>query len=78
MFAKLTLRVSAKTVRAISVSAASRKIFTTQERVEDMYLPLDKAVLCLQLLVEGNPLRSVEHITGVTMHTLLDLLLTTG
>lgn len=55
-----------------------RKTFTTQERVEGMYLPLDKAVLCLQLLVEGNSLRSVERITGVTMHTLLDLLVKTG
>lgn len=39
-----------------------------------MYLPMDKAVLCVQLLVEGNSLRSVERITGVTLHTLLDLL----
>lgn len=43
-----------------------------------MYLPLDKAVLCLQLLVEGNSLRSVERITGVTLHTLLDLLILAG
>lgn len=43
-----------------------------------MYLPLDKAVLCLQLLVEGNSLRSVERITGVSLHTLLDLLLLAG
>ncbi len=44
----------------------------------NMYLPLDKAVLCLQLLVEGNSLRSIERITGVSLHTLLDLLLLTG
>lgn len=43
-----------------------------------MYLPMDKAVLCLQLLVEGNSLRSVERITGVTSHTLLDLLVIAG
>jgi IS1 family transposase len=43
-----------------------------------MYLSLEKAVLCLQLLVEGNSLRSVERITGVNMHTLLDLLTLAG
>jgi IS1 family transposase len=43
-----------------------------------MYLPLDKATLCLQLLVEGNSLRSVERITGVSLHTLLNLLLLAG
>jgi IS1 family transposase len=37
-----------------------------------------KAVLCVQLLVEGNSLRSVERITGVTLHTLLDLLILVG
>src|SRR5829696_5082996 len=54
------------------------KTFTGQQRVESMYLPLDKAVLCVQLLVEGNSLRSVERITGVTLHTLLDLLVLVG
>jgi len=43
-----------------------------------MYLPVKKALLCLKLLVEGNSLRSIERITGVTMHTLLDLLLLAG
>lgn len=55
-----------------------RKTFTAQARVEGMYLPLDKAVLCLQLLVEGNSLRSVERITGVSLRTLLDLLVLAG
>lgn len=55
-----------------------RKTFTDKERVEGKYLAMDKAVLCLQLLVEGNSLRSVERVTGVTMHTLLDLLLLAG
>ena len=55
-----------------------RKTYTAQERIEGMYLPVKKALLCLQLLVEGNSLRSVERITGVTMHTLLDLLIIAG
>ncbi len=54
------------------------KTFTAQQRVEGMYLPMDKAALCVQLLVEGNSLRSVERITGVSLHTLLDLLILVG
>src|SRR5437016_11962931 len=40
----------------------------------NMYLSEDKAILSLQLLLEGNSLRSIERITGVEMHTLLSLL----
>lgn len=54
------------------------KTFTGQERVEGMYLPPDKAALCIQLLIEGNSLRSVERITGVTLRTLLSLLVKMG
>ncbi len=43
-----------------------------------MYLNEDKALLCLTLLLEGNSLRSIERITGVEMHTLLDLLTLAG
>jgi transposase-like protein/IS1 family transposase len=49
-----------------------------EKPLNNMYLPLDKATLCLQLLVEGNSLRSVERITGVSLRTLLDLLLLAG
>lgn len=55
-----------------------RKTFTTNERVEGKYLPMDKAVLCLQLLVKGNSLGSTERITGVSLQTLLDLLILVG
>jgi IS1 family transposase/transposase-like protein len=54
------------------------KTFTGQERVGGMYLPADKAAFCIQLLVEGNSLRSVERLTGVTVRTLLSLLVKTG
>src|SRR5687767_8263898 len=46
--------------------------------LNNMYLPLDKAVLCLRLLVEGNSIRSTERITGVNRNTILDLLVLTG
>lgn len=49
-----------------------------EKPLNNMYLPLDKATLCLQLMVEGNSLRSIERITGVSLHTLLDLLLLAG
>src|SRR6202521_2847198 len=44
----------------------------------NMYLSEDKALLSLQLLLEGNSLRSIERITGVEMHTLLKLLVIAG
>jgi len=46
--------------------------------LNNMYLPMDKAVLCLQLLVEGNSVRSTERITGVNRNTILDLLVLAG
>lgn len=49
-----------------------------EKPLNNMYLPLDKATLCLQLMVEGNSLRSIERITGISLHTLLDLLLLAG
>ena len=43
-----------------------------------MYVSEEKALLSLQLLLEGNSLRSIERITGVNMHTLLKLLVLAG
>lgn len=43
-----------------------------------MYLAEDKAVLCLQLLVEGASVRSIERITGIHRDTVLSLLETVG
>jgi transposase-like protein len=44
----------------------------------NMYLPEDKILLCLTLLLEGNSIRSIERITGVTKQTLLNLLILAG
>jgi transposase-like protein/IS1 family transposase len=44
----------------------------------NMYLPDDKVLLCLSLLLEGNSIRSIERITGVTKRTLLNLLVLAG
>jgi len=46
--------------------------------LDDMRLPLEKAVLVLRLLVEGTSVRSVERITGVHRDTILRLLVLAG
>ncbi len=43
-----------------------------------MYLPIDKALMCLHLLVEGMSVRSIQRITGVHRDTVLDLLVRVG
>lgn len=43
-----------------------------------MILAEDKALMCLNLLVEGNSVRSTERITGVHRDTILSLLETVG
>ncbi|HEV7509162.1 MAG TPA: IS1 family transposase [Thermoanaerobaculia bacterium] len=43
-----------------------------------MQLPLDKALLCLNLLCEGNGVRSIERIVGVDKKTILKLLVQVG
>lgn len=60
--------------------AQCRKTFQElkEKMLRGMYLSEEKALLCLNLLLEGNSLRSIERITGVTMHTLLDLLTLAG
>lgn len=57
-----------------------RKTFQEQQDkpLNNMYLPIEKAVLCLRLLVEGNSIRSTERITGVNRNTILDLLVLAG
>lgn len=44
----------------------------------DMRLPVDRALLCLHLLCEGNAVRSVERITGTEKKTILRLLVRVG
>jgi transposase-like protein/IS1 family transposase len=44
----------------------------------NMYLAEDKALMCLNLLVEGCSVRSIERITGVHRDTVLSLLETVG
>lgn len=43
-----------------------------------MILNEEKALMCLNLLVEGNSIRSIERITNVHRYTVLSLLETVG
>jgi transposase-like protein/IS1 family transposase len=57
-----------------------QKTFTEEHEkpLDEMRLKMDKALLCLQLLVEGNSVRSIERLTGVHRDTILDLLVLAG
>jgi transposase-like protein/IS1 family transposase len=44
----------------------------------DMRISLDKAEMCLQLLLEGNSVRSIQRITGLHQVTILKLLVLAG
>src|ERR1044072_503073 len=46
--------------------------------LDSMYLPLEKVVQCIQLLMEGCSLRTTERITGISLPTLLKLLVIAG
>jgi hypothetical protein len=43
-----------------------------------MYIPEDRAVLALQLLLEGNSIRSTERITKLDRNTIMSLLVLAG
>src|SRR5438270_12058393 len=56
-----------------------RRFQEQQEKLLDtMRLPEEKALLVLQLLLEGNSVRSIERITGVQKKTTLNLLAMAG
>jgi len=46
--------------------------------LDTMYISQNKAVLALQLLLEGNSIRSTERITGLDRNTIMSLLVRTG
>jgi transposase-like protein/IS1 family transposase len=57
-----------------------RKTYTEDHErpLDDMRLPLDRAVGVLQLLLEGMSIRSVERVTGIHRDTILRLLVLAG
>ena len=46
--------------------------------LDTMYISQDRAVLALQLLLEGNSIRSTERITGIDRNTIMSLLVKVG
>jgi hypothetical protein len=63
-----------------SVAAHAKKAFLEQHKrpLDDMRLPLDKAVSVIQHLVESCSIRTAERITGVEKRTILSLLALVG
>lgn len=57
-----------------------KKTFTEPHRLtlDEMYTPLEKAVLALRLLIEGNSLRSTARISSVDGNTIMKLLVLAG
>ena len=57
-----------------------KRSFTEEHKrpLDEMRLPFEKALLCLQMLVEGVSIRSTERITGVEKSTIISLLLLAG
>jgi IS1 family transposase/transposase-like protein len=46
--------------------------------VDRRRLPLEKTVLCLRMLLEGNSIRSVERLTGVNRDTIIEAMVAAG
>ena len=46
--------------------------------LKGMTIPMDKALLALQLLIEGNSIRSTERITNLDQNTIMKLLVVAG
>jgi len=57
-----------------------RKTYTEQHRrvCDTMYISQDRAVMALQLLLEGNSIRSTERICQMDRNTIMSLLLKVG
>jgi transposase-like protein len=49
-----------------------------QKPLGNMYLAIEQAVLILQLLAEGNSIRSTERLTAINRNTILSLILLVG
>ena len=60
--------------------AECRRTFTEPHRLtlDKMYLSQEKAVLALQLLIEGNSIRSTMRISGVDGNTIMKMLVLAG
>jgi transposase-like protein len=60
--------------------AQCRKTFQEMKEnlLGNMRISLDKAEMCLRLLLEGMSIRSIQRITGLHQETILDLMVLAG
>lgn len=66
-------------LRRFRCSQCKKTYTETHSRVLDsMYIPQEKAVLALRLLLEGNSIRSTERITDLDRNTIMSLLVKAG
>src|SRR5688500_8356494 len=56
----------------------SKTFAESTNKLDGMYLPMEKATAVLQLLLEGMSIRSAERITGIHRDTILRLLVVAG
>ena len=60
------------------LSCSKTAIAPYDKPLDEMRLPMEKALMVLQLLIEGCSVRSIERITCVEKKTILSLLVKTG
>jgi transposase-like protein/IS1 family transposase len=60
------------------LSCGKTSIVPYHKPLDDMRVPMDKALMVLQLLIEGCSVRSAERITGIGKTAILSLLVKTG
>jgi transposase-like protein len=66
-------------LRRFRCSVCGKTYTETHRRVlETMYVSQERAVMALQLLLEGNSIRSTERITGMDRNTIMSLLVKAG
>ncbi len=66
-------------LRRFRCAACGKNYTETHKRVLGrMYISQDRAVMALQLLLEGNSIRSTERITGMDRNTIMSLLVKAG
>ena len=60
-------------------ASCSKSFIEQQDKpLDNMYLPIEKAAVCIALLMEGTSLRSVQRLTGIDINTLMKLLVIVG
>jgi IS1 family transposase len=67
-----------KGVQRFKCQQCKRRFQERESLLGNMYLPEDKVLLILQMLVEGNSIRSIQRITGVRKTTICALLKLAG